>query len=314
MEARKLGVMVADLRVMKNKLVPDFGDEDQPSEEEMKKLDKFQRRKRELVLVLKKTRDECTKLREFRKKLGEDSRDKEIIRLMSDNSALLKSANEIWQDLKTILAEDLRNPKRMKALGDKECSLRHKTIQLLGQEVVDLTHMNSRVKDNSSAFVSELGHEDGAKVAPSTPSSQDDKRQARNERVAKRKANRTKNGAIELDDTDLRDVTPASAQEQKFMDQVTAGQVEQNLMLDEIGKGLEELTHLAIDMNKSLDLQSGMIAEIDSEMDETIARFKTANGKLKHILDDQGGMTRWCPMIVCCCVLLALLGYLFHMF
>lgn len=312
--------MVADLRVIKNKLVPDLGEDDQPSEEEMKKLDKFQRRKRELVIILKKTRDECARLRELRKRLGEDSRDREVIRVMSDNASMLKSAGDIWQDLKAILAEDLRTPKRVKALGEKEFSLRNKTIQLLGQEIMDLTQMNSRVKDNSSAFVSELGHDDSdgggggssSRVVPTN--SQDEQRQARNERVAKRKANRTKNGAVELDDEDFRDVTAGSAQEQKFMDQVSANQADQNIMLDEIGKGLDELKELAIDMNKNLDLQTGMIGEIDSEMDKTIERFKSANSKLKNILDDQGGMTRWCPMIVCCCVLLALLGYLFHMF
>lgn len=302
---------MADLKVMKNKLVPDFDDEDQLTEEEVKKMDKFQQKKRALVLLLKKTRDECTRLTDFRRQLGEDSRDKEIIRLMSENSGRLKNASDMWQELKTILAEDMKNSKRVKALGEKEFSLRNRTIQLLGQEIMDLTQINSRVKDNSSAFVNELGRDEPEAPKVTLSASQDDKRQARSERAAKR---RTKHGAIELTDENMREVGPSTVQEQKFMDQVTANQTEQNEMLEEIGKGLDELKELAIDMNKNLDLQSSMITEIDSEMDKTIEKFKSANSKLKTILDDQGGMTRWCPMLVCCCVLLALLGYLFHMF
>lgn len=43
----------------------------------------------------------------------------------------------------------------------------------------------------------------------------------------------------------------------------------------------------------------------------TISNFKAANKRLKTILEESGGMERWCPVIICLVVLLALIGYMF---
>jgi len=279
----------------------------------LKTMDKFQKKKRELNLALKRLRDDSAKLSELRKAKG-DERDKNVIGLMAENNKVIQSCGEMWKELKQILQDDTRNPKMAKTLGEKELNNRNRTIQLLGQEICDLTALSNRVKDSGPKNIDEL-----TTATNKIESKKDAGRKERTDRLNKRKERRGggktgKGGAMELDDGDIRDVTPASAQEQKFMDQVQVNVGEQDEMLDEIAKGLDELKELSLDMNKQLTLQNTMITEVGDEMDKTIEKFKTANGKLKDILDDNGGMTRWCPMIICLCLLLALAGYLFNMF
>jgi len=146
-DTRKIGVIVADLKKMKVALVGEDGDGNELSEEELKTMDKFQKKKRELNLALKRLRDDSAKLTELRKAKG-DERDKNVIALMSDNNKLIQSCGEAWKELKQILQSDSRDTKMVKSLGEKELSNRNRTIQLLGQEICDLTAINNRVKDS----------------------------------------------------------------------------------------------------------------------------------------------------------------------
>lgn len=301
-------MIVADLKKMKVALVGEDGDGTEISEEELKTMDKYQKKKRELNLNLKKLREDTGKLTDLKKAKG-DERDKNVIALISENTKLGNNCGAMWKELKLIVEEDAKNPKLVKTLGEKEMSTRSRTVQLLGQEIVDLTALNNRVKDSGPKNVEELD------TATNKVERKEAARKSDRNRRKERRAGKTgKGGAMELDDAEERDVSPASPQEQKFMDQVLVNVGEQNEMLDEIAKGLDELKELSLDMNKQLTLQNSMINEVSDEMDKTIEKFKTANGRLKDILDDNGGMTRWCPMIVCLCLLLALAGYLFNMF
>lgn len=53
-----------------------------------------------------------------------------------------------------------------------------------------------------------------------------------------------------------------------------------------------------------------MLEQVDSKMDETIGQFKASNRRLKTLLEESGGMSRWCPILICCVFLLALVGYI----
>jgi len=85
----------------------------------------------------------------------------------------------------------------------------------------------------------------------------------------------------------------------------------QNKILDEISKGLDDLKDLANEANKQLVQQAAMLTEVEGQMDKNISAFKIANKRLKDILEESGGMSRWCPMIICAIFLLALVGYIF---
>lgn len=304
-DPKKLGYLIGELKTMKKSLIGD-ADDDVKSEEELKSMDKFQKKKRELNQILKTVRTDTDRLTELKRTLGPDTRDANCIKLMNDNSKALKQASELWQELKVIYASDSK--KRAKKLGEAELRTRNKQIQNLGQEIVNLTASSTRVKGSAVSNTEELD-------AQSKRSNR--QRQERTEFKNKRKqrrAGKTKGNAIELDDADFDGIGAMSEGEQKFMDQVQANVADQNEMLDEISKGLSELKELSLDMNKTLTTQEHMIAELGNEMDTTIDNFQSANSKLKDILDESGGMTRWCPSLMCLILLLALVGYMLKLF
>jgi len=69
-------------------------------------MDKFQKKKLELSNKLKEVRDGIGRLDEAKRTLGAGQRDPEVIKIMTENSKLLKEATQMWTDLKQILLED----------------------------------------------------------------------------------------------------------------------------------------------------------------------------------------------------------------
>lgn len=84
-------------------------------------------------------------------------------------------------------------------------------------------------------------------------------------------------------------------------------------MLAEISAGLDELKELATEASKQLTIQKAMLDQVDDKMDTTMRQFKTANARLKSLLEESGGMSRWCPILLIAVVVLALVGYIFHL-
>ena len=82
-------------------------------------------------------------------------------------------------------------------------------------------------------------------------------------------------------------------------------------LLTAISDGLTELHELATEANKQLTIQAAMLEQVDDKMDKTIKSFKSANQRLKSMLDESGGMSRWCPIMIITIVLLACIGYIF---
>jgi len=300
--SRKLGTMISDLKIMKAELLPQDGDVQ--SQEEMKNMDDFQRKKYDLNVLMRDLRKDITRLQELKKEKGEDTRDQAVIKLQHNNDKALKQATDLWNDLKTILIKD----EKKKKLEQGEMQTRTKIIGLLGEEIVELNNKNSRVKHvrTPDELQMENRREDNARQ----------KREKRSNRRARRgrKGGKDGDGGGGADDLadELDAAQPVTQQEQEFMDKVDANVAEQDEILGQISKGLDELKDLGLEMGKTLAVQQAMIEEIDTKMDETIDKFKTANGRLKHILEQSGGLSRWCPMIICLCLLLGLIGYAIH--
>jgi len=138
-------------------------------------------------------------------------------------------------------------------------------------------------------------------------------KQKREERKAKRdKRRKGKDGEDELDDlgTD-KDAAPMSAQEQAFMEQRDQAYVEQDEILDIISKGLDELLEIGEDINKTLVLQEHMLDEVEKKVERNIVLLQGANQRLKTMLEETGGLERWCPILILGIVLLALIGYIY---
>jgi len=100
-------------------------------------------------------------------------------------------------------------------------------------------------------------------------------------------------------------------EEQKFYDEVDQNKKEQDEILQEILKGVTELHEIAVGIGVGLDTGKELIKEVDKKMDKTIAHFKKSNARLQELLDESGGLSRWCPILICLIVLVALGGYIF---
>lgn len=242
------------------------------------------------------------RLNEMRKKIGDDGRDSLTIRLSSDNNDRLRTATELFTELKHIQEKDEK--KKKKKMSEKEIADRRELVILIGKEIVNLTNENARNKrietDDEAAMRTRVEQR---------KRENEEKTRARRERLKKnRKGRKGKDG--DIDEDDFKDVGPRSEQEQAFEQQVQQNMDEQNKILDEISKGLDDLKDLANEANKQLTVQGAMLEQVDQQMEATIGKFKAANKRLKDILESSGGMERWCPMIICVIILLALIGYL----
>lgn len=298
----KLGVMLVQLRKIKSDMLK--GSENaayEKKQEEMKGMDEFRRRKYELNALLEKIRENVKKLEDVRRDLPPNSRDKISIGLMSKNTKDLSQARWMFKELHALLLAEDR--KKKQTLSEKELEDRRKIATLLGKEIVDLTNKNSCVK----VVTTKADQEMEQRVKTRTQQ----KRETREARKQERKQKRGKSQGLDVEEA-LEDVT-LTAQEQEFMDQVHANVEEQDEMLDEIHKGLLELKHLGQDMKKNFELQKQVIHEIDINMDETQSKMENAHGRLNDVLRESGGITRWCPLLVCMVILLALVGYILNM-
>jgi len=87
---------------------------------------------------------------------------------------------------------------------------------------------------------------------------------------------------------------------------------DQDELQSEIEKGVDELKQISISIGKNLKTQEAMLKEADEKIDRNIEKVKNANARLAEIVEASGGMTRWCPILICVVVLLALVGYIFN--
>jgi len=295
---RKLQQIIKDLKVVKAELLPE--EKDVAQKMEMANFDDFQRKKHELNTLLDEIRTDVDRLTELRKKVGEDGRDNLTIRLQSENHERLKRATDCFQQLKSVQAKSEK--KKSKKLSEKDLADRRHMVELLGEEILRLTRSNSKVNVPQS-------EEEVAMQSRVTARKAEAERRAQERREARKKKRGKKDN--EVDEAEFKDVGPKSEQEQAFEAQVQINQEEQNKILEEISKGLDDLKELANEANKQLVLQGAMLQQVDEKMDQTIGNFKVANKRLKEILEESGGMSRWCPILICLIFLLGLVGYIF---
>jgi len=297
-EARKLAAMIADLQTIKAELLPD--EKDKQRAEDMKHFDDFQRKKHGLNVMLQDIRADVDRLNELRKKLGREERDTQTIRLQSDNTIRLKEAIELFNDVKKQLDKDAARTGRKK-LEEKELNDRRHLVILLGEDIKDLTNQNARVKA--------IAGENETELAIRVEKRRQRETERREKRTEARKSRRHLRNDFDADE--LKEAQPYSEQEQAFEQKVAENMAEQDAMLQEIINGLDELKEIANEANKQLTVQKAMLEQVDDKIDSNIRQFKSANKRLQTILDESGGLSRWCPVLICLVVLLALIGYLF---
>jgi len=249
-----------------------------------------------------------------------DGRDKATIQLYTENASKLKEAGELWKKLKDLVMKE----ETSKNKDEKQISDRKKIVTILAKEIQDLGNKNSHIKQaKESETLKQLR---GRQEEKSRRRGEDRKRRERRRKgeeaeqdaadvaAGKKPRKRNEEGPdVDIQDEDFRPLQPASEEEKQFFAQVEEAKADQDEMLGEILKGVTELKEIAVDMNTSIKVTTELAKQIDEKMDGTIANFKSSNARLQEILEESGGMTRWCPMLICVVLLIALVGYMFNM-
>jgi len=114
---------------------------------------------------------------------------------------------------------------------------------------------------------------------------------------------------IQFISINIQEDTPQTIQ---YIQKVDNQLSQQDELLDQINNGLSDLKELATDANKKLSTNSAMLDQLSNKIDDNLTKFKTTNSRLKDMLEQSGGLSRWCPISICIIILLSLGGYIFR--
>jgi hypothetical protein len=98
-----------------------------------------------------------------------------------------------------------------------------------------------------------------------------------------------------------------TGEQQQKLAAIQASTGAQDEVLDEIGKGVDELKDLAEKMHDELQLQDKMITDLDAKADSTQTKLDSVNDRMKDAitkLNDKS--TNMCIYLICCVMLLGL--------
>jgi len=301
---RHISVMLTELRKLKADLLPDV------DQEEMKNFDDFQKCKHTLNVQLRDLRKDLQDYQDRQKTSKEDSKDTVSIKIAHKLHQQLKQSIQTWDTLKEFLVKDEKK-KGNKRLPEGELASRRKAVQVLGEEIKDLT------PKISGGYVAKNEQERQMQERVGKRKADREAKLKATRRIPKdgKKGRKGKGGAQGDEDGEEYkfDSVPATQEEQQFYDKVQANIAEQDEFLDQINKGLDELKNIATSINKELEVQSAIIETVGAKIDDANAKLRTANGRLQDILEQSGGLSRWCPMLICLVLMLGLVGYIIHL-
>lgn len=103
-----------------------------------------------------------------------------------------------------------------------------------------------------------------------------------------------------------------SGEQLQKLEEINANTREQDAVLDEIGKGVDELKDLAEKMHDEFVLQDKMLTDLDSKADKTQTKIDGVNDRMKDALTKLNDKsTNMCIYLICCVLLLGL-GVVFY--
>jgi len=302
---RKLDVMLRELSQIRAANFPNDNGRGKEQEAAMKGWNKFQKKKYELNQKLGELRESVDKLTDMKHTLGDSKPTADIIKLRNNNDKLMKEIGPLFHELKQLaIIEDQKQQKGKSKMTEKEVNDMKSVTANLGKEIVELGNRNARSNINVPGARTGNDLEDvSAQIGGA--------KKAKKQKERKSRRNRRRGKQEEYTNDVEMSGAPMSQQAQAFMDYKDQEINQQNAILEEISKATEELYEISVDMGKTLTLQNQIIDGIEVKMERNIQAIKTQNQKLKTILEESGGMTRFCPMMICTIILLACAGYIY---
>lgn len=303
----RLGVMLSELRTMRDKLEPNQAHiAKEKAYEKMDRFDKGRTDMDEELIVVEKNLQELESLREKHK--SRENADRDMLRLCNGiRTSLGKSLADITALGKEAEKAVKKAKKKNKATAQDLFAVRVEYLNLTKERIEGLRARNST---HVAIMVNE------SKVANVIAERGQIKAEERKQRLDEIQKKRGKGGnfdfgSIGADEGGAQGDQPLEVQQ--WYAQVEANKQEQEALLLEVDKGLDVLLNLANDLKREIDIVGVAIDEVDETMDETQTELNQANDRLDKLLEQSGGLARWCPIMICCVVLLALVAYLINL-
>jgi len=290
----KLRVIIKDLELLRRELLGDKQDVKDPNRSDFDNL------KLDITRDLDTLKKSIATQREYEKN-GSTDRDREIIELRSKHTKQTTEIKEKLSKMKTMIEKEDKKHNKSKDESILEALVNKKKLFVILAN--ELKQVSEATKHSS---VRDMAH-----VARTLEERREERREKRRRDREERRQRRGENNDNIVDAIEMTDRPIASEQEMAFQKEVTVNLEEQDAILDEIYKQVNILGEMSKDINTVIKVQNNMIDELDNKMDNTNNNFKTANSRLKEILEESGGMSRWCPMIICIIILLAVVGYIY---
>lgn len=105
-----------------------------------------------------------------------------------------------------------------------------------------------------------------------------------------------------------------TGEQMQKLEEVRAQSKEQDMILDEMSKGLDELQELAEKMQDELQLQDKMLSDLDAKTEKTQGKVDKINDRMKDALakmNDKASNT--CVYLICVVLLLGIISVAYNM-
>lgn len=281
--SRAMKNMLHELDTIKQTCNPEKKDE-----VDTKNMDKYQKKRHELIKALEKLGEIMKQLSQEKQKSGKSEH--AVIKLKNDNRKQIKEVEQLLTELKEVFQKT--KAKASKKLGADEIGKRERDIQKFEEQVAKMTGQKKPKNEEKDRIRS--------RTEQRRREREDKKRRRKNGKQARRGGDHDMEiRAVEFDE-----------KEQIFLDEVKANREKEDEMLDEISKGLDDLKMLSQDINKTLNYQKELLDGVETQLEEVTEKFESGNQKLNDLLEAQGGVSRWIPRLCCIVLLIAIIGYL----
>jgi hypothetical protein len=293
---KKLANMITDLKVMKAELCDEKDDSSI-------KGDKLATKENSIKGLIERIKIDSDNLSDMKKRHGKNYNDVTIITLKTNIRNNIKSSVSELKELSNLVAKE----EKKKKLKPEELTYHNNLVKILTESLELIEQSFDKSKNNADSFKPMYANK-------RQETKFDEIRRKRSKSRERRGKSTERTAKSKERNIELEEVVIENEQEMVFMDKVQDNMKAQDAMLDNISRGLDDLAVIANEMNKNLAIQKAALEIVDEKIDNNISKLKNANSKLKKILEESGGSTKWVAVIILTIAILGLTGVIIPVF
>ena len=248
--------------------------------------------------------DSFESLQERKEIMEKFGRNRKAVQLNVENQKKLEVIKTQLENMKKLLSKEIAKGKGGffgTKLTEEEIKTREEVIEQVEFLVKDMHILFHEGKAGAAV---------DNRIASTAKKDMDRIREERAAKAAKaKKGNKGQPGTTAAGEDEGLELQPLSHEDQLFMESVMQRDAQIDAKLDQVLQGVVVLRKLGEEISDELQTQAQILKEVDVKVDKTTKKFVVANKKMKELLEESGGATRWCPIIIFVIVIVALIGY-----